>query len=305
MMNTRTFFTSRIGLACTAAFVCLLWGSAFPFIKLSYPLLAIRPGEMSEQILFAGYRFFLASLMLWFFLILTRRPLRITRAALPALLQIGLFQTTLQYVLFYIGLSYSTGIQGSIISGSATFFSILLAHYLYSNDRMNTRRIIGLTLGFAGVLLASGTTGTLTFSFGLGEFALLASAFCNAFGGILAKNRAASFDTVYLTTYQMMIGSLFLLGFGAMGAGIAPFHFNGQALIYLLYLSFLSAAGFSLWNTLLSYNKVGRVSMYFFLIPVFGVLLSALLLHETLHKIVFIALLLVTAGIYIVNREKS
>lgn len=45
--------------------------------------------------------------------------------------------------------------------------------------------------------------------------------------------------------------------------------------------------------------------MYFFFIPVFGVLLSTLLLHEALHTIIFAALLLVTAGIYIVNREKS
>jgi drug/metabolite transporter (DMT)-like permease len=303
-LNTERFFTHRAGIATVAVFVCFLWGSAFPFIKLSYELLDIRQNEFFEQILFAGYRFFLASLMLAAFLIIKERRFVLVKGSLPAVMQVGFFQTTLQYVLFYIGLSYSTGIQGSIIAGSGTFFSVILAHYMYSNDRMNRRRLVGLLLGFTGVLLASSTKGTLRLSIGLGELALLVSAFSNSLGGILAKNHAVATGTVYLTSYQMMLGSVVLLLLGASGAGWQPFHFNGLALVYLVYLAFLSAVGFALWNTLLKYNKVGKVSMYFFLVPVFGVLLSAMMLHEVLHGIVFVALLLVVLGIIIVNREK-
>jgi drug/metabolite transporter (DMT)-like permease len=304
-LNAETFFKSRIGIWVTAVLVCFLWGSAFPFIKLSYSLLDIGQGEFFEQVLFAGYRFFLASLMLTIFLAIRERQVTFVKGSLPALIQVGFFQTTLQYVLFYIGLSYSTGIQGSIITGSGTFFSVLLAHYMYSNDRMSTRRVVGLLLGFAGVLLASSTKGKLQFSFGLGEIALLISAFSNSLGGILAKNRAATLNTIYLTSYQMLLGSLVLLLLGASGAGLFPFTFTWLSFAYLLYLAFLSAAGFALWNTLLKHNKVGKVSMYFFLVPVFGVLLSAFFLQETIHIVVFMALLLVALGIIIVNREKS
>ncbi|MBN6188234.1 DMT family transporter [Aneurinibacillus sp. BA2021] len=304
-MNTQTFFTHRASIAAIAVFVCFLWGSAFPFIKVSYTLLSIGPTEFFEQILFAGYRFFLASLMLVALLVIKERRISFVKGSLPALLQVGFFQTTLQYILFYIGLSYSTGIQGSIIAGSGTFFSVILAHYMYNNDHINTRRLIGLLLGFIGVVLASSTRGTLRLSFGLGELALLISAFANSLGGILAKNQSAKMGTLYLTAYQMMLGSLVLLALGTGGAGWQPFHFTLEAAGYLLYLAFLSAAGFVLWNTLLKYNKVGTVSMYFFLVPVFGVLLSALLLKETLHSIVFLSLLLVVSGIMIVNREKK
>ncbi|MFT9847224.1 DMT family transporter [Aneurinibacillus sp. REN35] len=304
-MNIERFFTHRASIAAIAVFVCFLWGSAFPFIKLSYTLLDIGPSEFFEQILFAGYRFFLASLMLAILLIIKEKRISFVKGSLPALLQVGFFQTTLQYILFYIGLSYSTGIQGSIIAGSSTFFSVILAHYMYANDRISTRRLIGLLLGFIGVVLASSSRGTLRLSFGLGELALLISAFANSMGGILAKNRAAKMGTLYLTAYQMMLGSLVLLALGMSGAGWQPFHFSLEAVWYLIYLAFLSAAGFVLWNTLLKYNKVGTVSMYFFLIPVFGVLLSTLLLKEALHSIVFLSLLLVVTGIIIVNREKS
>ncbi|WP_035100211.1 DMT family transporter [Aneurinibacillus terranovensis] len=304
-MNAQRFFTGRMGLIATAVFVCLLWGSAFPFIKLSYSLLSIGKAESSKQILFAGYRFFIASVMLLIFLVSKRQSIRCVKGSLPALLQVGLFQTTLQYILFYIGLSYSTGIEGSIITGSGTFFSVILAHYMYANDRMSWRKVIGLTLGFIGVVLASNPSGEWKPSFGLGEFALLIAAFSNSLGGILAKNKAAKLDTVYLTSYQMMLGSVVMLIIGGSGAGYLPFHFTTVTFMYLLYLAFLSAAGFALWNTLLKYNKVGKVSMYFFLVPVFGVLQSVLFLGETLHSVIFMSLVLVVAGIIVVNNKDN
>ena len=72
----------------------------------------------------------------------------------------------------------------------------------------------------------------------------------------------------------------------------------------LLYLGFISAAAFSLWSLLLKYNPVSSVSVFGFMNPVFGVILSAILLSEKapagpLRTIA--ALLLVAAGIVIVN----
>ena len=72
----------------------------------------------------------------------------------------------------------------------------------------------------------------------------------------------------------------------------------------LLYLAFISAAAFSLWSLLLKYNPVSSVSIFGFMNPVFGVILSALLLSEKSPagavKTVT-ALLLVAAGIITVN----
>lgn len=70
-----------------------------------------------------------------------------------------------------------------------------------------------------------------------------------------------------------------------------------------MYLSVLSAAGFALWNTVMKYNAVGKVSLYLFLIPVFGVLLSAVLLDERVSAWIGLSLGLVVAGILIVNRS--
>jgi drug/metabolite transporter (DMT)-like permease len=301
-MTTKDFFTHPLGIAVSAVGATFLWGSAFPFIKLSYNSLDIRPEEMGEQMLFAGYRFLLAGLLILVLFMLLKRNMKFRAETTKSLLKIGLFQTFLQYVLFYIGLSYSTGIQGSIIAGTTSFFQILLAHFLYPDDRMSRLKVAGLMVGFTGVIFANWPNGDYEISFGIGEILLMGAMMAGAYGNILAKQGSAKMEVIYLTAYQMILGSLGLIAIGAFSVGIAPFDFDLKSGLMLLYLAFLSAAGFILWNNVMKYNQVGKVSLYLFLVPVFGVILSAALLAEPIHYFVIAGLLFVVVGIVLVNR---
>ncbi|WP_445082439.1 EamA family transporter [Alkalibacter rhizosphaerae] len=70
-------------------------------------------------------------------------------------------------------------------------------------------------------------------------------------------------------------------------------------------MSFLTATAFSIWTTLFKYNRVSSISLYKFLIPIFGAVLSALFLGESLFRWVnLIALVLVSSGIYFVNKTR-
>jgi drug/metabolite transporter (DMT)-like permease len=307
-MNVKRFFTHPLGILASAVFATFLWGSAFPFIKLSYAALEIEAHEIGEQMLFAGYRFLLAGLMIVLFFSLLGKRMTFQKSSAGTVIKIGLFQTFLQYVCFYIGLSYSTGIQGAIISGSSSFFQIVIAHFYYKDDSFSVRKAIGLSIGFIGVIAVNITRGQLELDFGVGELLLLMAALIYSYGNIMAKEGSRTIDVGYLTAYQMIFGSFGLLIIGIVQTGIMPFSFDGQTIAMLLYLSFLSAAGFLVWNTVMKYNKVGKVSMYMFLIPVFGVLLSGLILGEEIHSLVLFGLACVAAGIVIVNRapkEKS
>ncbi|MBA4536749.1 DMT family transporter [Bacillus aquiflavi] len=301
-MNAKAFFTHPLGLMISAAGAAFLWGSAFPFIKLSYEKLDIKPDEIGEQLLFAGYRFLLAGLLVYFIFRLLKKDMKLRRVHIVTLVKIGVVQTFFQYVFFYIGLSYSTGIQGSIIAGTTSLFQIIIAHFMYEDDRVNRMKSIGLLIGFSGVILVNLPKGDLQLSFGIGEILLLFAMVSGAYGNILARNGSQKMDVIYLTSYQMILGSLGLVVIGGVTSGFFPFTFDMQSFMILLYLAFLSAAGFILWNNVMKYNQVGKVSLYLFLIPVFGVILSAILLDETLHYIVFLGLALVVSGIIIVNR---
>lgn len=303
-MSVERFFTSSLGIIVAAVTATFLWGSAFPFIKLSYEALAIGPEDVFQQLLFAGYRFFLASLLIMGFITFLRRKIRYQKGTVKGLMTIALFQTFLQYVFFYIGLSYSTGVQGSIIAGTTSFFQIILAHFMYKNDYLSLRKVIGLVVGFMGVILVTSTRGAIQFNFGIGETFLLIAMFSGALGNILAKNASVKMDILYMTAFQMLIGSIGLIVIGASQVGLFPLDFDWASGLMLIYLAFLSASGFVLWNTVMKYNKVGSISTYLFLIPVFGVSLSTVILNEALHRFILLSLVLVVAGIIIVNKKK-
>lgn len=301
-MTTKDFFTHPLGIAVSAAGATLLWGSAFPFIKLSYKSLDIRPEEIGEQMLFAGYRFLLAGILILILFLILKRDMKFKSETTLPLMKIGFFQTFMQYVLFYIGLSYSTGIQGSIIAGTTSFFQILLAHFLYPDDRMNRLKVAGLMIGFTGVVFANWPSGAYEVDFGIGEILLMLAMLAGAYGNILAKEGSSKMEVIYLTSYQMILGSLGLVAIGAFNVGLVPFDFDLKSTLMLIYLAFLSAAGFILWNNVMKYNQVGKVSLYLFLVPVFGVILSSMLLGEPLHYFVVAGLIFVVAGIVLVNR---
>lgn len=304
-MKVERFFTHPVGVFIAALVATFLWGSAFPFIKLSYTELHIQPHEVGEQILFAGYRFFLAGIMLLFFFKMLGQRMAFKKETTKQLVQIGLFQTFLQYVCFYIGLSYSSGVEGAILSGTSSFFQILIAHFLYKDDALNMRKVIGIAIGFCGVILVNIPEQGMAFQFGIGELLLLSAAIFYSYGNILAKEGSKTMDVGYMTAYQMLIGSFGLLLIGVLQVGAMPFTFSVEATLMLLYLSFLSAAGFCIWNTIMKYNKVGKVSMYMFFIPMFGVVLSSLILGEELHPFLLFGLACVAAGIIVVNRPQT
>ncbi|EPE60890.1 hypothetical protein L479_02731 [Exiguobacterium sp. S17] len=284
-----------------ALFNTFLWGSAFPFIKLSYEALDIGAGEYGQQLFFAGERFLLAGILLLLISrLIFKRPIRLNAEKLKAYAHLGAFLTFLQYLFFYIGLSISTGVQGSIIAGSTSFFQMALAHFRYEDDRLNRLKGIALTLGFSGIVIANWPTESSEIGFGIGEILLILAMVSGAFGNLVAKDYSRHHDVAPMTAWAMVIGSLGLLIVGfILDPGGVFLPYTVKTLLFLLYLALLSAVGFTLWNTLMKHNPVSRVSLYMFFVPLFGVLLSSLLLGETIPWNALVGLLFVIAGIYL------
>lgn len=111
-----------------------------------------------------------------------------------------------------------------------------------------------------------------------------------------------------LAGWQFLVGGLVLTAIGfLMGGALSPTAII-PAIALIIYMALISAIAYSLWSRLLAVNPVSRVSVFGFMNPVFGVLLSALLLGEgagTSPVTVIVALLLVFGGIIIVNRPKK
>ena len=288
-----------------ACLCCLLWGSAYPAIKNGYALFAIAPDDIPTKMVFAGYRFVLAGGLLLLMAALTQRPLfDLSWKNLRQITTLGLTQTTLQYIFFYIGLAYTTGVKGSIMNATGTFFSVLLAHFIFKNDQLSWNKVLGCMVGFMGVMVVNFNQTLLDFHFTLlGEGFVVIAAFILSAGSIYGKKVSQSMDSIILTGYQLAIGGLVLvLGGYLTGGELTGFTLKSSAL--LLYLALLSSVAFALWATLLKYNRVGLVAVFNFLIPVFGAILSAAFLGERILEWKNLAaLLLVCTGIWLVTKE--
>ncbi len=305
-MNQHPFFSDRRVVVLLASFCCLLWGSAYPAIKNGYAMFGIAANDIPSKMLFAGYRFVFAGLLLLALALLTRRNVFIMnlRNFLSTSL-LGLTQTSVQYVFFYIGLAYTTGVKSSIMNATGTFFSVLLAHFIYRYDRLNMNKVTGCLIGFAGVMVVNFSPDLLDFNFTLlGEGFVVIAAFILSAATIYGKKLSQTMDSVVLTGYQLSIGGLALVLAG-YGTGGTLTGFTLQSTALMAYMVLLSSASFALWTVLLKYNRVGLVTVFNFLIPVFGAVLSAVFLGESILEWKnVLALFLVCGGIWLVTRER-
>lgn len=290
----------------SAAFCCLLWGSAYPAIKSGYEIFQIAADDIPSKIVFAGYRFLFAGLLLLFLAMAQRKPIgRLSSRQFGQLTLLGGTQTSLQYIFFYIGLAFTTGVKGSIMNATGTFFSVLLAHFIYQNDKLSYNKTLGCILGFAGVMVVNFNSGLLDFSFTLaGDGSIVLAAFILSAATLYGKRISQTVDPTVMTGYQLGIGGLVLVIGGYVFGGTLAVH--GLASVAILgYLTLLSSVAFALWSILLKYNRVGMIAPFNFLIPVSGAVLSAIFLGENILEWKYaIALLLVCSGIWWVNKVK-
>lgn len=301
--------TNPIFVCISACFCCLLWGSAFPVIKIGYEAFNIDSADYMPQILFAGVRFTLAGVLTLVMGALTdKSAVKISRKGIYKIPVLSMFQTILQYLFFYIGLAKTTGTKGSIVNSTSVFFSVIIASIFMKQERLTAKKIIGCIVGFAGVvvvnLTADNTAGGMSF---FGEGFIILSAFSYAVSSVLIKLFSKEESPVALSGWQFVFGGIVMIIISVLFGG--KLHFDSlKAVMIILYLALLSALAYTLWGILLKYNKVSGVTVYSFMTPVFGCILSALLLKEgMLDSAVktIIALALVCLGIFFVNKEKK
>ncbi len=294
-------FQKKSVVAASALLCCALWGSAYPAIKLGYSMLDIS-GAGSE-ILFGGYRFLLAGIITLLVSAASGHRLsEIKKSSWPYVFGQGMLQTTAQYILFYIGLANASGARSSIINGANSFFSIVIAHFLISSDRITKRKTIGCAVGFAGIIAMNLAGGADSVPMKLtGEGFVLLSSLAYGASTVTMKLISRRENTTLVTGAQFVIGSIVMIAVGLLLGGKVE-GFSAASVLLLVYLAALSAVAFSLWAFILRYNPVSKVAIFGFTIPVFGVFFSAVFLRENVFTFNnLIALLFVSAGILLVN----
>ncbi len=290
-----------------AAAATFLWGSAFPCVKLGYEWLSIRSSDVGSQMYFAGIRFLLAGLSVlfagsvWYRCVLLPKKRENERSPWRLLLALALCQTFFQYVFYYIGLAHVTGTRASILNALGTLFTVLFGMIVF-RSRPGAGKFAGIVIGMSGVLVAcfSGVQGgELHFA---GEGALFLSALFAAAGNLINKKASVRQNPLLVTGWHLSAGGLLLLLLGLCLGGSFSIP-DGKTGVLIMYMVFISAAGFGIWSWLLGQYAVEKVAVFHFLVPVFGTVMSGLVLGEGIRLESAAALMLVCAGVVLVQRE--
>lgn len=309
-MNNKTL--TKTPVVCALAILCcILWGSATPSIKIGYEVFNIAASDTAAQILFAGMRFVLAGfLTILFGSMLSKKALVPKKKSLAPIAKLAMVQTILQYVFFYIGHAHTSGVKAAIINGSNVFLAILFAVLIFKYEKMTWIKLIACICGFAGIVIinlsGAGSNIDLNFTFA-GEGSIIISATAYALSSGMIKKYSQDENPVVLSGYQFFLGGGVLCIAGLIAGGRIS-GFTASATALLIYLAMISSVAYTVWGILLKYNPVAKVTVFGFTNPIFGVILSAIFLGEKNQAFGLqgiIALILVSAGIYMINRAKE
>ena len=287
-----SIFEQPLWVAVFAFFSAVIWGFAFPLLKLGFAEFGIAQDMTGSKMLFAGLRFSLAGVIILIIAKLSHRSF--AWKARPDhdlklqsykdfgyLLLFTLMNTTLHYAFFYIGLSHSQGARAAILNSLGVFLLVILACLFFKSDKMTYSKALGCAIGFLGILilnLGGKESGSFTL---LGDGMMIINTFCMA---------------------SLGVGGALLIIVGLMMGGTLP-NASLWGFAILTMLIGISSIGFALYNKLLTCNPMGKVAIWNSLIPVVGAVSSCLCLGETFYWKYVFAAGMAMLGIYLLHKD--
>lgn len=260
-------------------------------------------GEGFSPVFQAGLRSAGATVLVAGWILLQGRDLRVSPHVVPSGLLLGaLFG--LEFLFLFNGIDLTTVSRASIMLYSMPVWLALAAHFVLPGERLTPPRAAGLVMAMAGVVLAlfdpaTGQEGNL-----IGDLLALAAALCWAGIALCVRlTPVAQARPEMQLMFQLSVSAVMLLAlaplFGDLIRDPGAIHYAG--LTYQIVV--IAAFGFLLWLHLMAVYKASAVSSFAFLSPIFSVLMGWLILGETLGPRIWIALVLVAAGLVLINRR--
>ncbi|MBA3948570.1 MAG: EamA family transporter [Acidobacteria bacterium] len=281
--------------------VCLIWGTTYLAIKLA--LETIPPFTMG------GLRYLTGGVILA--LILRLRGVRLPAArdwppfAVIGLLMLGFGNGGVTYAEQFV----PSGLAAVLIA-TTPFWMTSVEALVGKGERLGPRKVVGLAVGFTGILVlvwpdlvASASGGS---KYGAGILSLQLACIGWALGSSYAKRVSQTIDVLAAAAIQMLFGGAWMLLAAAVVGELPRLHFNPTTSAALLYLILAgSVAGYAAYAYALKHLPVSTVSMYAYINPVIAVTLGTALLGEPFHARMLVAAAIIAAGIAIVRMRGS
>lgn len=278
----------------------IFWAGAFIAAKLSAPFI--------PAFTLTFLRFSIASVILYFIIVKKERGLyKLKKSDIPVFLFTGLIGMFGYHVLFFTAIKYTSAITSSIIGASNPIITALLA-IIFLKDRFTLKRIVGILLSFVGVFLTitEGNTSLISsMAFNKGDIIMLSAVFMWAAYSVYSKKVSIRYTPLVLTFYSFVFCSVLLIPFVIYEN---PVSFIGKVPYYsylaVLYMSiFPSVIGYLVQQMSIKQIGPSRTSIFINLVPIFSIILSVLLLRESVSLTDIFTTALIIIGVYICQKS--
>ena len=278
--------------AAAVVLLVLAWGSTFAAVKVGL--------DSAPPILFGGLRSILGGAVM-VVLALARSGRPSLRTTWPAYAVLTLLNVVLFFSLQTLAiLELPSGLAAVLIYLQPVLTGVLAAPLL--GESLTARKIAGLLLGFAGIVVVSAGAFRGHASL-LGVGYAVAGALVWALGTIAFKRYAGQVDAWWGVGLPFLVGGVLLTAGGAAIEG-TDVGWSGEFVAAFLYASLVGTAlSWSLWFGLVSAGEAGRAASYIFFVPLVSLVIGATFLGETLGVSLLAGAALVILGVYLVNRR--
>jgi len=249
----------------------------------------------------AGIRFSIAAAAITIWALGTHRSFRLEKEQFLQILIIAVI-FTIQLSLFYLGISKTFASRATLIVNLLPFFVLCLAHFFIPGDVITRRKLIGVLMGFGGVIFLFAPNENISSQLLTGDLIIFGVALLWACNTVYTKRIINNFKPFQIVLYPMLFSVpwFFLQGFLWDETMVA--FVNLQILTSLLYQSLVTAAfGFIAWNTLLKKYEATSLNAFVFVMPISGVVFSGILLDDQIDARVWFALMFIAVGILVIH----
>jgi drug/metabolite transporter (DMT)-like permease len=275
----------------------LIWGSSFLWIKLAV-------NEVGPVMLVA-FRLLFGILGLLLVVAVNRPKWPTSRKVILLLALFGFTNNAIPYVMISWGEKYIESAVASVLNSSTPLFTMLIAHWFLSDDRLTWSRLTGLLIGFGGIvlLLSRGLGNSVQNSF-WGEAAVLFAAFCYGASSVLARVTSKGVSPVMGALVPLFGADAFLWALTPLAE--KPFRLPTQPITWLA-LAWLGLLGtcvaFILYFYLLGSVGPTRTTLTNYVFPLVGVLLGVVFLKEQVDWRLLVGGALIVGSIIVVNQK--
>lgn len=220
---------------------------------------------------------------------------------------LGFFGIFLYGLCFFYGLQLITAGRGALVVALNPVI-IVLAAWLFGQERMTRRKALGSTVALAGCLTVIGNGNPLALiegTVGVGEWLIIGCVLSWAAYTFIGRQATKTLSPLATTLYGSLLGALFLGLAALIQGGVTPASWSWQVWAAMLFLAiFGTAVAYTWFSEAVHQLGAGHASIFINLVPIFAVLQAALLLDERLGLPLLIGGLLVIAGVWLTTQQK-